>query len=76
LDVGNVRLDNYQARTNYFPIKYREGAAPPRNFPLNINSVKDNPALLIWERNGANVPREFRSIFKNRKLEIFIRDDK
>jgi hypothetical protein len=76
LGTGNINLDNYEAETLHFPVKYRPGVRRGRTF---WNSYPDKEAvdvILSWQAEGSAAPRipaGWNQVFNQGALRIFHR---
>jgi hypothetical protein len=76
LGTGNINLDNYEAETLHFPVKYRPGVRRGRTF---WNSYPDKEAvdvILSWQSEGSAAPRipaGWNQVFNQGALRIFHR---
>jgi hypothetical protein len=80
LDSTSTNLDNYEATTHYFPVRFRAGILRGRgnrnDFELYTHRATVD-RLLAWEwpgRPGAP-PNEFREIYRSGALAIYARAD-
>jgi hypothetical protein len=66
LDADNIYLDNYEAGTAHFPIKFRAGGRRPR-------SREDLDILICWKRPPDSSVADWDRIVSNGHLQIFQR---
>jgi hypothetical protein len=74
LETGNINLENYQPKTNHFPLYFREGIP----WGYGDFSTYANPGvvdvILDWNSSyAAGVPSSFQEVFHQGRLRIFVR---
>jgi hypothetical protein len=67
LGTDNVNLDNYEAMTPHFPIKYRRGAGRG----ANLNSAD---LLILWRTNSRPGNGAWQEVFARGSLQILLRE--
>jgi hypothetical protein len=73
LGTGNVNLDNYQAATRHFPLKFREGVSRGRGAFAWYERRQDVDVIVSWDAGQVEPPASFRSVFRRGRLEILSR---
>lgn len=72
----NVNMDNYEAATLHFPVKYRAGIERGRNFFSTYHHRDLVDVILCWQTRAVGPPRgaeNWRAIFGNQSLHIYVR---
>jgi hypothetical protein len=74
LETGNVCLENYQPKTNHFPLFFREGVAWGYGDFAEYPTPRLVDIILDWESPyAAGVPLEYREVFRQGRLRVFAR---
>jgi hypothetical protein len=73
--TANVNLDNYEARTPHFPVKYRRGGTQGRNWALSANQDAAD-VMICWAMSpggGGRDPAGWEEVFRQGPLRIYRR---
>jgi hypothetical protein len=75
LGTGNVNLDNYEASTPHFPVKYRAGVRRGKGFLVGYPQQDAVDTVLCWTPSGAadGGPASWVEIFNEGPLRIYRR---
>ncbi len=77
LDTGNLNLDNYQAATSHFPLRFRDGVTRGRGLTTAGRREKEVDIILAWDNNRLPaIGTSFEPIFRQGRLAIFARPAK
>jgi hypothetical protein len=79
LGTGNVTLDNYEADTRHFPVKYRKGIRRGRNFWTTYPNQGVVDVVISWQSAGNPPPRGpagWDEVFHQGALRIYRRPQK
>lgn len=77
LGAGMVNLDNHQATTAHFPLRFRSGVERGRNDFLHYPNRADVDTILVWDTDPAQFlhvgTAHFRILFQQRRLTILVK---
>ncbi len=77
LGTGNVNLDNYEAGTPHFPVKYRAGVRRGKGYLLGYPQQNAVDTLLCWTPHtlGQHAPPGWNEIFHAVALRLYRRPE-
>jgi hypothetical protein len=74
LGTGNLNLDNYQATTHHFPLRFRDGVTRGRDAFAGFSHQQDVDVILTWQTgHRLRLPSTYLSVFRQGRLEVFAR---
>jgi hypothetical protein len=74
LDTGNICLENYQPKTNHFPLVFREGVTWGYGDFAAYARPDLVDAIVDWQSPyAAGIPAKYREVFRDGRLRIFVK---
>lgn len=76
LAAGNVNLDNYQASTPHFPVKFRRGVERGRDDWINYQRQRAIDVIICWQNSwiaDESLPAHWNEVFCQGRLRIYRR---
>jgi hypothetical protein len=73
LGTDNVSLDNYEASTLHFPIKYRPGIVRGRGNWVGYANQDAVDTILCWQPSRRVAPADWDELFSQEPLHIYCR---
>jgi hypothetical protein len=74
LGTDTVNLDNYEASTSHFPVKYRQGVARGRGSLAAYAQRERVDLVLLWQvAPGIGMPADWQEVFHEGRLRLYRR---
>jgi hypothetical protein len=74
LGTNTVNLDNYQASTRHFPLRFRDGVSRGRGIFAFYERPEVVDVILAWDAGrNPGAPKTFQSIFQLGRLQVFVK---
>lgn len=73
LGTGNIDLDNYEAGTRHFPVRWRQEFATDRKIGFPHSAAPEPDILVLWDQSADAPPMtgsSYREIFHRERLRV------